>query len=150
MGVKEKKLVVLRKSYVCHFGLSDLQRRWLAFKLTLGFDGGIMGENSKIFNAPAFKYLNRTIVSQILPWLYIGQFESACNMNLLTSLKVTHIINASSEIENVFPPHFVYMKMNLKDDSHGKIEKYWDEIFDFFDRVLSCKVVLFVHWVAGV
>lgn len=62
---------------------------------------------------------------------------------------VTHVLNAAAQLDNRFPEDFVYLKLNLKDNSESDPSKYFREACRFIEdaRVHDGRVL--VHCVAG-
>lgn len=134
----------MRHSYTSHYTLSKNKARILGIKIATGLIH---------FTLPSFISTpdpNQEYISKILPWLYIGQWESAENLDLLLKYNITHILNVSQEIPNLHKAHFVYMTIPLKDHSEQNCAKYFEPAYEFIERCENNKGVLFVHCNAGV
>lgn len=83
-----------------------------ALRLILGFGGE---GNSKL--------------TPMMPWLLVGRAEIAKDLSFLISNGITHILNVSNDIENSFPPSFVYMRIPVDDDGIKNINIF---IFIYF------------------
>ena len=68
-----------------------------------------------------------------------GQYDSAIDLKLMKSLNITHVLNATDDMNNVFPAHFVYMKVNLKDDGEQPTSKFFRSTSEFIESVEKAK-----------
>lgn len=134
MQIKERKLTISRSTSEFHKYFPKKTRRWMAFKLWMGW-----GTN----------YGKRKETTEILPWLLIGTRETAMNLQELLRLNVTHILNMSGDLPNTFPQHFVYQKINVRDSAEEDIGKHFQTIVKFIKRVEDCKGRIYVHCTAG-
>lgn len=91
---------------------------------------------------------------EIVKKLYLGNYKVATNLNLLKSLGITHILNASIEHPNYFEDEFIYKKFPLYDSPHENIRKYFNESFKFIDDALndtsSSDKSILIHCHAGI
>lgn len=97
MEVKEKKLVAMRMPHKIHVSWNGYKKRWLAMKLANGYTGNPGYSWFSCFSNRKELEKQRW-TSQILPWLYIGQLDSAQNKDKLIHEGFTHIINATAEV----------------------------------------------------
>lgn len=134
MQIKERKLTISRSTSDFHKYFPLKTRRWMAFKLWMGW-----GNN----------YGKRKETTEILPWLLLGTRETAMNLQELLRLNVTHILNMSGDLPNTFPQHFVYKKINVRDSAEEDIGKHFQSIVKFIKRAEDCKGRIYVHCTAG-
>jgi len=128
-NMHEKKVLAIRMAWIAHIAMSDNAARYLSFKV---WSGSLHWRWPSLFKAPN---PNDGIISQILPWLFIGQYESAKDLDLLLKHKITHVLNVSKEIPNFHQAHFVYMQCELKDDSDQNAAKWFLPTQEFISRV---------------
>ena len=75
--------------------------------------------------------------------------DVAADMALLQNLKVTHILNVASRVENFFPDDFTYKHFDILDITETNITDYFVESFKFIDEGRKQGCVL-VHCNAGI
>ena len=93
-------------------------------------------------------------ISCILPnQLYLTGDTGARNLNQITTLGITHIINVSDTLENYFEmiakPEFKYLKIAIPDSSEITITDYFPLAFDFITDAFSSGCKVMVHCFAG-
>ena len=130
LEVHEKTVLSTRHAYLSHVFPSTFRKHLLAYTLTLGL------RQCHIWTK---KDPTEDYISQILPWLFIGQYESASNLNLLLKYNITHILNVTVDIDNIFAAHFVYMKVPVEDDDDVDIKKIFKPTCAFIERVEKVK-----------
>ncbi|GMI05213.1 hypothetical protein TrLO_g13147 [Triparma laevis f. longispina] len=86
--------------------------------------------------------------SQILNNLWLGNREDSMNLKLMTSLGITHILNATAQLENCFEGQLKYLKINVKDKEGVRLDPYFSKCTDFIAQGVRCGGVL-VHCIAG-
>lgn len=122
-----------------------------------------MNENNRIDNLPKLEdeqdaKLNDKIyhdpystIDQIIPRLYLSNDFVARNRKILTDYHVTHILNLTTNIPNVFEPDIVYKKIIIFDFETQNISIYFDEAFEFIDNALKDENnAVLVHCNAGI
>ena len=93
-------------------------------------------------------------ISCILPNLfYLTGDTGARNLNQITTLGITHIINVSDTLENYFEmiaePKFKYLKIAIPDSPEITITDYFPVAFDFITDAFSNGGKVMVHCFAG-
>ena len=63
--------------------------------------------------------------------LYIGDFLSSINYNLLTNYNITHILVCAQELSCRYPESFTYLHLKITDLPGTDIRNYFDEAHDF-------------------
>jgi atypical dual specificity phosphatase len=72
-------------------------------------------------------------------------------LELLTSLKITHIVNVAANIENFFPDKFKYLKVQLLDIPETDLLSALPQCFEFIRQALDSEHSrVLVHCNAGV
>ena len=90
--------------------------------------------------------------SKILPKLYLSGSNVATNLEMLRKLKVTHILNATKQVENKFESdrNFVYKKIELDDSDTQDLLNYLEDAYNFIDEALKNeKNLVLVHCISG-
>lgn len=49
----------------------------------------------------------------ILPWLILGKKSAAQDLGVLLKLEISHILNMTYEVTNLFPNHFIYERVSI-------------------------------------
>lgn len=88
-------------------------------------------------------------INEILPTLYLSNFQPATNFDFLKTLGITHIVNASS-IENMFPGDLKYYRLKIDDLPSENISKYFEEINAFISNAINSGGKVLVHCDAGI
>ncbi|GMH71667.1 hypothetical protein TrVE_jg9534 [Triparma verrucosa] len=86
--------------------------------------------------------------SQILKKLWLGNREDSMNLKLLKSLGITHVLNATAQLDNCFEGQLKYLKINVKDKEGVHLEGYFDKCTEFIAEGVRGGGVL-VHCIAG-
>jgi protein-tyrosine phosphatase len=93
---------------------------------------------------------------EIIPHLYLSGDDVAKNINLLKDKKITHILNVTLNVSNLFETKNIkYMRICISDLSTSNLAQYFNDAFKFIDSALlfnrdyNCNNVL-VHCNAGV
>lgn len=90
--------------------------------------------------------------SMILPWLYLGNYESATSsFELLQSLNISYIVNASNFYHNAFERQGIkYLSVPVDDLDEEPIHSYFEEATEFLSEAKSAGKSALVHCAAGV
>jgi len=89
--------------------------------------------------------------NMIIKGIYLGAYENARDEETLKSkLKITHVLNCATELNNYFPKKFKYLKLDLTDREKQPISDTFDRAFKFIDKALKSKNgKCFVHCQEG-
>jgi protein-tyrosine phosphatase len=89
--------------------------------------------------------------SKITDCLYLGSEWNSSNLEELTQLGVTHILNLSAESPNYFPNNFTYKNIRIERlDPNVSLSRLFEEVFGFIDECREPKRILLVHSHLGV
>eukprot|EP01084_Bolivina_argentea_P088670 160071_1 len=90
--------------------------------------------------------------NHIINNLYLGDRGDAKHQYVMRDLGITHIINITEDIKNVFENDGIkYLNIKISDDPYAKIDKILDECIAFIDNCIHKQnVAVLVHCVAGV
>ncbi|EPQ11037.1 Dual specificity protein phosphatase 18 [Myotis brandtii] len=89
-------------------------------------------------------------LSQLTSSLYIGNAVAANNRYLLTTNRITTVINISVEIVNTFIENIQYVKVPVPDSPRARISDFFDAIADYIHGVELCQGRTLVHCHAGI
>ncbi|XP_056318633.1 dual specificity protein phosphatase 19b isoform X2 [Danio aesculapii] len=73
-------------------------------------------------------------VGIITPFLLLSSQDAAHDIDTLKKLKVTHVLNVASGVENVFPELFTYKTVSMLDLPETDITAYFPECFEFITQ----------------
>ena len=100
---------------------------------------------------PCRKAVMKVKYYEIIKNLYVGCVEGAFNHDKLKSMNVKYILNCSNEKYYQNKKLFTYMVINIKDDLHENIIKYFNKTNKFIDNGLNNKkCAVYVHCKAGI
>lgn len=89
-------------------------------------------------------------MSLITPYLYLGSFKEAQDLNFLQGHRVSLVVNCAQELPNVFPNNFEYIRLDLNDHPSQSLGHVLDPIADEINRAQRAGRVVFVHCAAGI
>ncbi|CAI2349609.1 unnamed protein product [Caenorhabditis sp. 36 PRJEB53466] len=119
-------------------------------------------EDSVVFNRRRKKveYLQRRgfivdlepdlVVGRALPRVFFGSQDVAADLPILEHHKITHVVNVGTGIPNHYPAKFEYLKIDILDLPETRIVPYFDQVFEFIDKVRNAEGNVFVHCNAGI
>lgn len=98
------------------------------------------------YNLRSTCHLNTDNISEIIPKkLYLGNKIAAQDAALLNQIGITHILNATKEVDCHFPHAFTYLRIGIS-DGDPELSKYLDEAISF----IKAGKVVFVHCAQGI
>ena len=85
-------------------------------------------------------------ISEIIPnKLYLGNYYSATLKEALKEKGITHILMIGYYLNEIYPEDFIYMNIEIDDDEHEDIFKY----FYFCINLIEKSNIVYVHCQAG-
>ena len=87
-------------------------------------------------------------IHHVIKGLFIGDIYAARNLKLLTSLKISHIVNLSGE-KPFFEDQFFYMNIKIADSPRSNIARYFPVTNWLIDCAIKGGCNVFVHCAAG-
>ena len=84
----------------------------------------------------------------ILGNVWIGDYDAACNFDLMESYAISHIISLYRT--PVFPDNYEYLCINIEDCENENISIYFDEKNKFIDNALQNGYGILIHCAGGV
>lgn len=97
-------------------------------------------------------YLNPENGCEVYPRLYLGNAAFASDIELLSGLGITHIVNCAKEVPDYFKGNFnfQYLHLLLNDVPDENISRFFTVSKDFITDALENGGVVLVHCWAGV
>ena len=89
-------------------------------------------------------------MSKVTNGLYIGDFSQAINQMWLENHNITHIVNATQEIKNIFPRDYIYLNLFLIDSPGQSLDSALDRSYEFIRDAITRGGVVLVHCYAGI
>jgi len=100
---------------------------------------------------PSFKEFRR-VCSEVIPGeLYVSGWLIAEDWEVLSSRKITHVINAAASISKCpFPEKIKYLPLSTEDSRQENIQSYFPICIDFIESAISDGGRILVHCMEGV
>jgi len=90
-------------------------------------------------------------MSQILPFLYLGNERDAGNLQTLKDLNITYILNVTSHLRPHFESHGIqYKTIPVTDSGHQNLRKYFEDAIEYIDEARKNGANILIHCQAGV
>lgn len=89
--------------------------------------------------------------TRILPFLYLGSQEDALSADIVKVNEITYILNVSTTCikpANISDAHFLRIPVN--DNYSAKLTPYFEQAFQFLDKVRESNGCCLVHCLAGI
>jgi protein-tyrosine phosphatase len=95
--------------------------------------------------------IDTAVISEILPYLYLGNERDAANLQQLTEFGITHILNVTAHIPLHFEDNGILCKrLPASDSGSQNLKQYFDEAISFIEAARSSNGRVLVHCQAGV
>lgn len=86
----------------------------------------------------------------VAPGLLVGSLDECFDRKILTTYRVTHILNVASELNFNERVSMVYEKFGVDDDSHDtNIQCILEKAIRYISSAIHSKGVVFVHCLEG-
>lgn len=90
-------------------------------------------------------------IDEIIPRLFLSGDDSATHKTTLESKKITHILNLTSNVPNMFEDEIIYKKILMYDLPSQDISAYFKESYEFISEALKNENnFVLVHCNAGI
>ena len=86
-------------------------------------------------------------IDHIIDNIYLGDFRTADDINILKEYNITHIINCAFNLPNRFPNEITYKRLDLRDEPNQPIIEKLEEAYEFIKENKDKNI--FVHCVFG-
>ena len=107
-----------------------------------------------VYNTLKFFGINNAIykkdsnpIDHIIDNIYLGDFRTADNIDILKEHNITHIINCAFNLPNKFPGQITYKRLDLRDEPDQPIIEKLEEAYQFIKENKDKNI--FVHCVFG-
>ena len=101
----------------------------------------------KFFGINNVLYKDANPIDHIIDNLYLGDFRTADNINMLREHNITHVINCAFNLPNKFPDQITYKRLELRDEPDQPITERLEEAYEFIKE--NSDKNIFVHCVFG-
>ncbi|SCV69689.1 BQ2448_1083 [Microbotryum intermedium] len=89
-------------------------------------------------------------LSQVNPSLFISGYDGASSLSILQQAGITHIINVTSEYEDCFPLHFIYLRLRARDKRSERLGPYFEQVSAFVLKAQQEGGRVLVHCQEGI
>ena len=86
-------------------------------------------------------------IDHIIDNIYLGDFRTADNIDILKEHNITHIINCAFNLPNKYPEQITYKRLELRDETDQPIIEKLQEAYQFIKENKDKNI--FVHCVFG-
>ena len=105
---------------------------------------------NKLINHYAFQMHYSCHPSQIFPWIYLGNFINANNLEEIIKLKIKYILNCAMEVDLYnLPKEIKYLHLNIIDNPKENLLQYFDRAFSFFESARKNNSNILIHCKLG-
>jgi hypothetical protein len=88
--------------------------------------------------------------NMIVPGLYLGDFATACNIDVLKKQHFTHVVTAILGVDEMYPDDFIYLTLPLRDIRGEEIFPFFSTSSDFIRNAIKEGGKVLVHCIYGV
>ena len=88
--------------------------------------------------------------SQILPWLFLGNYRNAFDKDELISLNIKYILNCAFECYNHYPNEITYCHLKLNDLPNFQILPHLNKAVSFIEEAHNKGVNILIHCQMGI
>ena len=89
--------------------------------------------------------------SQIFKWMYLGNFDTACNISDLRRLGITYVLNLAGECKNtLLPKNITEYHLKTKDLDDFDLIEYFEKANEFINKVRNSGGTMLIHCKYGV
>lgn len=88
--------------------------------------------------------------NMIVPGLYLGDFASACNIDVLKKQHFTHVVTAILGVDEMYPDDFIYLTLPIRDVRNEEIFQFFSTSSDFIRNAIKEGGKVLVHCIYGV
>ena len=85
----------------------------------------------------------------VYPNIYIGNYSTSTNLELLQGLGITHIITVLPTFNPPFPDKFTYLHVQAYDDEIQNLEPFFQQTNKFISDALTQRGKLLIHCMVG-
>ena len=85
----------------------------------------------------------------VYPNIYIGNYSTSTNLELLQGLGITHILTVLPTFNPPFPDKFAYLHVQAYDDETQNLEPFFQQTNKFISDALTQRGKLLIHCMVG-
>ena len=101
----------------------------------------------KFFGIKNVLYKDANPIDHIIDNIYLGDFRTADNINILRQYNITHIINCAFNLPNRYPEQITYKRLDLRDEPDQPLIERLEEAYEFIKENKDKNI--FIHCVFG-
>lgn len=119
---------------------------------TLSLENLQLRENRSMENLLEKRHAADIFPVEILPYLYLGNADTAADRELLDRYNIRYIINVTRDLENNFESdnHFHYLKIAVDDSCSNNLAQYFPQAIEFIEEASNTGCAVLVHCLAGI
>ncbi|CAI4229622.1 unnamed protein product [Auanema sp. JU1783] len=140
---KFQKILILEK------GFGNFQK---AFPQHCEGSSGGMSRLPASVSQPCLSQVQNEGPTQILPFLFLGSQQDALDEESIRKHKITHVLNLSIACPRaasiILEENF--MRIPVNDNYQEKLSPFFDEAYNFLERVRKSKANVLIHCLAGI
>jgi len=87
---------------------------------------------------------------EVIPNLFIGSYEDACDSSLLDSFQITHILTVASDLPPKYPTQFQYLVLEALDLDTQDLFPAFAQSYEFIENAFSNNGKVLVHCLYGI
>ena len=96
-----------------------------------------------------FNFADNNDFNLVYPNIYIGNYSTTTNLELLQNIGITHIVSVISQFNPPFPKLFTYLHCYAYDDQSQDISQYFNNSNAFIANALLNSGKILIHCMAG-
>ena len=96
-----------------------------------------------------FNFSDNNDFNLVYPNIYIGNYSTTTNLELLQNIGITHIVSVISQFNPPFPKLFTYLHCYAYDDQSQDISQYFNNSNEFIANALLNRGKILIHCMAG-
>jgi len=85
----------------------------------------------------------------VYPYIYIGNYSTSTNLELLKGLGITHILSVIPTFNPPYPENFTYLHIPAYDDDSQNMVPWFEKTNAFIQNVLTQRGKLLLHCMVG-
>mmetsp|Transcript_20654 Transcript_20654/g.22999 ORF Transcript_20654/g.22999 Transcript_20654/m.22999 type:complete len:151 (+) Transcript_20654:23-475(+) len=82
--------------------------------------------------------------------LYLGDYTSACDQDILDTRGITHILTVGSYLSPKFLEKYKYKILEIDDSDETDIKQFFEEGIEFINEALNSDGAILIHCMAGI
>ena len=105
----------------------------------------------KLVDKHLYKFHYYSHPSQILNWMFLGNFKNANNLDEIRKFKIKYILNCAIEVEvKNIPKDIKYYHISLTDSNTTDITQYFEQAFNLIELARKKRERILIHCKLGI